>query len=109
MAEERKDGAGGGQIQTLERDKSHFERPRLYRVILHNDDYTTMEFVIEVLMNIFRKGPEEAARLMLLVHHSGLAAVGVYSLEIAETKCRETETLAREKGFPLKVTVEIET
>jgi len=84
------------------------EEPPMYRVLLLNDDYTTMEFVVEVLVYVFKKSPEEAARIMLNVHRSGVGICGIYSYEVAETKVNTVETLARENGFPLKCIMERE-
>lgn len=84
------------------------EEPPLYRVLLHNDDYTTMAFVVEVLMVVFNKSMEEATRIMLNVHQKGVGLCGIYPLEIAETKVDTVETLARENGFPLKCSMEKE-
>ncbi len=84
------------------------EEPPFYKVLLHNDDYTTMEFVVEVLMFVFGKPPEEATRIMLDVHHRGNGLCGVYPHELAETKVDTVEKLARDRGFPLKCTMEKE-
>ena len=80
--------------------------PRLYGVILHNDDYTTMDFVVDVLVQIFGKTPVEASGLMMRVHNSGSATVGVYSYDIAVSKKNQTERYAQEKGFPLRITID---
>ncbi len=84
------------------------EEPPMYKVMLLNDDYTTMEFVIEVLVYVFRKSAEEATRIMLNVHRNGVGICGVYPFEVAETKVNTVETLARENGFPLKCIMERE-
>jgi ATP-dependent Clp protease adaptor protein ClpS len=84
------------------------QEPPMYRVMLLNDDYTTMEFVIEVLVYVFQKSPEEATRIMLNVHRSGVGICGVYPYELAETKVNTVETLARENGHPLKCIMERE-
>ena len=84
------------------------EEPPLYLVLLHNDDYTTMQFVVEVLMAVFNKSMEEATRIMLNVHGRGVGICGIYPLEIAETKVDTVDTLARENGFPLKCSMEKE-
>ena len=76
--------------------------PRRYRVLLHNDDYTTMEFVIEILVAIFRKTPDEAMDIMLAVHNTGLGSCGVYTEEVAETKVAQVHGRARKAGFPLR-------
>jgi ATP-dependent Clp protease adaptor protein ClpS len=80
--------------------------PRLYRVILHNDHYTTMEFVIDILVRIFHKPAREANRIMLDVHRRGSGVCGVYSYDVARTKISQVLTLAREQEFPLKCTLE---
>lgn len=82
--------------------------PPMYRVMLLNDDYTTMEFVVEVLVYVFQKSSEEAMQIMLNVHRSGVGVCGIYPYEIAETKVDTVETLARENGFPLKCIMERE-
>ena len=84
------------------------EKPRMYKVLFHNDDYTTMEFVLEVLMSVFRRTRVEATRIMLTVHQGGKAVAGVYTREIAETKATTAMDRAREAGFPLLVTIEPE-
>jgi len=82
--------------------------PPMYKVMLLNDDYTTMEFVVEVLVYVFQKSSEEAMQIMLNVHRSGVGVCGIYPYEIAETKVETVETLARENGFPLKCIMERE-
>ena len=82
--------------------------PKLYRVLLHNDDYTTMEFVVLVLVDIFRKSPEEASEIMLSVHEKGIGVCGVYPREIAEFRIHEVAKRARQAGFPLLCTMEEE-
>jgi len=82
------------------------QEPRLYRVILHNDDYTTMEFVVGILKKIFRKSHEEAEAIMWTIHEKGQAVCGLYTYEIAETKAEQVKTLARQNGFPLLATFE---
>ena len=80
----------------------------MYRVLLHNDDYTTMDFVVEILMNVFGKSLENATRIMLNIHEKGVGVCGVFTREVAETKVNTVHTLAREQGFPLKSTMEKE-
>jgi ATP-dependent Clp protease adaptor protein ClpS len=82
--------------------------PPLYRVLLLNDDYTTMEFVVQVLIYVFNKNEEDAMRIMLNVHRQGVGICGVYPHEVAETKVSAVEALAQENGFPLKCTMERE-
>ena len=96
----------GGEV--LERTKQETKRPDLFKVLLLNDDYTTMEFVVEVLENIFNKAPAEAYRIMMAVHIQGKGLCGVYPYDIAETKVQTVIDLAREPGFPLKATMEPE-
>lgn len=84
------------------------DEPSMYKVLLHNDDYTTMEFVVEILMLVFKKSPEDAVRIMLNVHHKGIGICGVYTFEVSETKVNTVQTLARQYGFPLKCTMEKE-
>jgi len=80
--------------------------PRQYMVLLLNDDYTSMDFVVEVLMNIFHKNYQEAEQVMLDVHQKDRGVCGVYTYEVAETKVMQVGKLAREQGYPLKATME---
>jgi ATP-dependent Clp protease adaptor protein ClpS len=96
----------GGEV--LERTRQETKRPELYKVLLLNDDYTTMDFVIEVLESIFNKPPAEAYRIMMAVHTQGKGLCGVYPFDIAETKVETVIDRARENGFPLKATLEPE-
>jgi len=82
------------------------KEPPMYKVLLHNDDYTTMEFVVHILMLIFRKSVVEATRIMLNVHHQGVGVCGVFNHQVAETKVDTVTRLARESGHPLKCTME---
>lgn len=82
------------------------KKPRMYKVILHNDHYTTMDFVVEVLVTIFHKNIMEATELMLQVHRNGFGICGVYTYDIAQTKANQVHSLARQREFPLKCTVE---
>lgn len=88
--------------------KSRSRRPPLFKVLMHNDDYTTMEFVIGVLQGVFHKGTAEATRLMLQIHRQGSALCGVFPFEIAETKVDKVHRLAREAGYPLRCSLEAE-
>jgi ATP-dependent Clp protease adaptor protein ClpS len=92
--------------QNRTEDDIRLDEPPLYRVLLINDDYTTMEFVVAVLKNVFYKSEAEATRIMLNVHQQGSGVCGLYPYEIAETKVDAVEALARENGFPLKCTME---
>ena len=80
--------------------------PPMFKVLLHNDDYTTMEFVVEVLQQVFHKNAAEATRIMLLVHEKGSGVCGVFSEDVAETKVGIVRHLARKSGFPLMCTME---
>jgi ATP-dependent Clp protease adaptor protein ClpS len=82
--------------------------PRRYKVIFHNDDYTTQEFVVYVLMRFFHKAEAEARHIMLTVHFKGAAVAGVYTRDVAETKAQQVMDLAREQGMPLMLTTEPE-
>ena len=84
------------------------EKPKLFKVFMHNDDYTTMDFVIEVLQSIFHKESDEATFLMLQIHRRGQALCGLYPFEIAETKVDKVHNRARAAGFPLRCTLESE-
>jgi ATP-dependent Clp protease adaptor protein ClpS len=90
----------------VEEGRPQLKEPPQYRVILHNDDYTTMEFVIEVLTTFFHKSEAAAYEVMLKVHQEGQGVAGVYSYEIAETKVAQVEEAARQRGFPLKCSLE---
>lgn len=96
----------GGEV--LERTRHQTKRPELFKVLLLNDDYTTMDFVIEVLETIFNKQPAEAYRIMMLVHTQGKGLCGVYPFEVAETKVETVVERARDNGFPLRAAMEPE-
>ncbi len=96
----------GGAVR--ERPAHKTQEPALYKVVLLNDDYTTMEFVIQVLESVFQKSPAEAYRIMMQVHVSGKGIAGVYPWEIAETKADTVIGLARDAGFPLRAAIEEE-
>lgn len=86
-----------------DRTDIHLRRPRRYKVIIYNDDVTTMDFVVDVLVTVFRKDEAEAERIMLSIHHNGSAVVGVYSYDVATTKVARATAMAREEGFPLRL------
>jgi ATP-dependent Clp protease adaptor protein ClpS len=96
----------GGEV--LERTRPEVVDPTLYRVVLHNDDYSTMEFVIEVLETVFHKQPAEAYRIMLQVHTQQRGLCGVYPHEVAETKTATVHEMAKAQGFPLRASMEPE-
>ena len=96
------------QSNVRARQKNNLKEPRRYKVIIHNDDFTTMEFVVEVLKTVFYLSNEKAEELMLQVHHANKAVVGIYTYDIAVSKANKAINMAREKGFPLRLTVEPE-
>jgi ATP-dependent Clp protease adaptor protein ClpS len=105
--------AGAGQDrdrqgQVLERTRDKEARPPRFKVVLYNDDYTPMQFVVNVLETIFRKSPSESNALMLRIHRSGSGVAGVYTLDVAETKVSNVHKLAEERGYPLRAGVEAE-
>ena len=94
----------GGAVK--ERVKVQKKEPTLYKVVLLNDDYTTMEFVVDVLMSVFQKTASEAYQIMMNVHMNGRGIAGVYPWEVAETKAETVISMARESGFPLQAVTE---
>lgn len=88
------------------KDALHVDAPKDYKVVFHNDDFTTMEFVTDVLRSVFGKPADEAVSLMMQVHRMGKAVVGVYSFDVAMTKASIATSMARDEGYPLKITVE---
>jgi ATP-dependent Clp protease adaptor protein ClpS len=101
-----KDGEGGVSVQEKPKARPKLERPRMHRVILHNDDYTPRDFVVGILQYVFNKGESDAETIMLHAHNNGFAVVGLYTREIAETKVEEVLRLANEANFPLLCTHE---
>jgi len=95
-----------GEEKVAEKSRSRSASPPLYKVLMHNDDYTTMEFVVETLENVFRKPPPEATRIMLNIHYQGVGLCGVYPHEIAETKVDKVHGMAKAAGFPLRCSLE---
>ena len=95
-----------GETQLLTRNEEKVKEPKDFMVILLNDNYTTKEFVVEVLKLVFHKNPEEAKRIMLNVHHKGRGVVGVYTWDIAVTKSNQVHQIAKEYDYPLKCIVE---
>lgn len=98
------DGDAQGGLLTERQIRT--QRPSLFKVILHNDDYTPMDFVVDVLTRFFSKTQDQATEIMLTVHHKGLAVCGVYPYEIAETKVAMVTDAAREQEYPLQCTLE---
>lgn len=91
------------QAHVKERQHVDLSKPRKYKVVMYNDDTTTMDFVIHVLQTVFFKTSEEAFRLMMTVHTKEKAVVGVYSLDIAQSKTKKATLMARAEGFPLRL------
>lgn len=91
---------------TVAKERTRLKKPPLYKVLLHNDDFTTMEFVVYVLQNIFQRTEGDAFRIMLQVHTQGTGVAGVYTYEVAETKAAQVSSLAQASEFPLLCTVE---
>ena len=96
------------QSQIRERQRTDLREPRRYKVIIYNDDFTTMEFVVKILVTVFFKSEAEAETLMLKVHHSDKAVVGIYSYDIAVSKVNKATQMARDEGYPLRLTYEPE-
>ncbi len=92
--------------KTRKKTEDRISEPPMCRVLLHNDDFTTMDFVVSILMEIFHKTPSEATAIMLNVHEKGIGICGTYPVEIAETKVDTVHLRAREAGFPLLATIE---
>ena len=100
------DPRGQDDSAVKERVDTKKQHPTLFKVVLLNDDYTTMEFVIQVLETVFQKSPAEAYRIMMQVHQNGRGVAGVYPWEMAETKADTVRSLATTAGFPLRATIE---
>lgn len=94
--------------ETKTKTRQKLARPPLYRVLLHNDNYTTRDFVVAVLREIFHRSEAEAVQIMLHVHNRGIGVAGVYTFDVAQTKIRQTEKLARDSEFPLRLSMEPE-
>jgi len=95
-----------GETELLTRDEKKLKEPKEYMVILLNDNYTTREFVVEILKQIFHKNPEEAVTIMLNVHNKGRGVVGVYTWDIAHTKASQVHAIAKQHEYPLRCIVE---
>ncbi|HET6451709.1 MAG TPA: ATP-dependent Clp protease adaptor ClpS [Spirochaetia bacterium] len=94
------------QEDTGVQQKPRVQQPKLFRVILHNDNYTTMDFVVKVIVAVFHKPAAEATKIMLDVHKKGHGIVGVYTWDIASTKVTQVHQMARENEFPLRASCE---
>ena len=103
---ESPDGGLVTKARTL--PKQQLKQPPMYRVLLHNDDYTTREFVVDVLRTIFRKSEPDAVHIMMHVHKNGVGVAGIFTYEVAEMKVRSVEALAARMEFPLMLTIEPE-
>lgn len=99
-------GGGSGQTGIVTKTRSKTKKPAMYKVLLLNDDYTPMEFVVDVLERFFSKKNEEAVQIMLHVHQKGVGVCGIYTYEIAETKVTQVVDYARENQHPLQCTLE---
>lgn len=97
-----------GDVATDEETRQKIDTPRMYKVLLHNDNYTTMEFVVLILVVVFRKSEAEAVQIMLDVHRRGIGVAGMYQREIAETKVQRVLQMAREAQYPLMCSMEPE-
>ena len=96
----------GNQTRVDVKRHTRTRQPPMYTVLMHNDDYTTMEFVVETLVAVFHKSPTEANRVMLHIHFKGAGICGTFPYEIAETKISKVHDMARREGFPLRCTLE---
>ena len=101
-------GSRQHQSDTATQEKVRVKLPKMYRVLLLNDDFTTMEFVVYILETIFQKTPSEATQIMLQVHKSGRGVAGIFSKQIAEAKIESVHAQAKREGFPLKCVMEEE-
>ncbi|MFC3430794.1 MULTISPECIES: ATP-dependent Clp protease adapter ClpS [Sphingobium] len=100
------DGPGGPNVGIATRTRARTKKPSLYKVLMLNDDYTPMEFVVHVLQQFFRMDMEEATRVMLHVHQRGVGVCGIFSYEVAETKVNQVMDFARQNQHPLQCTLE---
>jgi ATP-dependent Clp protease adaptor protein ClpS len=108
MATRQRPGGDEGDVgvATETKKKEQLKKPPLYKVLFHNDNYTTMEFVVWILRTVFHKSEADSVAIMLNVHKNGYGVAGVYTREIAETKTQKTLALAKEHEFPLKLSIE---
>ena len=103
------DQQGDSKVLTKTKTRTKLARPRLYKVLLHNDDFTPREFVVVVLQHVFHMSESDASRLMLYVHKNGVGVVGIYPFSVAETKVAEVGSLAQQAEVPLLCTIEPDT
>ena len=96
----------GGQTKPSIESQNETRQPPLFKVLMHNDDYTTMEFVVESLQAVFRKPPTEANQIMLHIHFKGVGLCGIFPFEVAETKVARVHAMARAQGYPLRCTLD---
>ncbi|MBD65003.1 MAG: ATP-dependent Clp protease adapter ClpS [Halobacteriovoraceae bacterium] len=106
MSNQGDDDTSTGDPGVAVADKEKLETPKMYKVVMHNDDYTTMEFVIHVLMKFFSKTYDEAHAIMLKIHHEGIGLCGIFTFEVAESKSSKVNSYSRGKGHPLKSSIE---
>lgn len=95
-------------VIVITKKKSKTQKPRMYKVILHNDDYTSMDFVVDILESIFHKTPVIATQIMMEIHHKGKGVCGIYTRDVAESKVRQVEEKSLQEGYPLLCTMELE-
>ena len=107
MAPKQDFDSDSGVVTETEK-KTKLQKPPLYKVLLHNDNYTTRDFVVAVLREVFHKSETDAVQIMMHVHNHGIGVAGVYTFDVAQTKIRRTEQLAREHEFPLRLSMEPE-
>ena len=100
--------APDSEVGTETQSERKLKRPQLYKVLFHNDNYTTRDFVVAVLREVFHKSESDATAIMLHVHNTGIGVAGVYTFDVARTKIEVVEALARENEFPLRLTMEPE-
>ena len=100
--------APDSEVVTETQSERKLKRPQLYKVLFHNDNYTTRDFVVAVLREVFHKSESDATAIMLHVHNTGIGVAGVYTFDVARTKIEVVEALAREQEFPLRLTMEPE-
>lgn len=95
-----------GEGNTAVKEEIKVKKPKMYKVLMHNDDYTSMEFVIHVLQKFFKKNFDESHAIMLKVHHDGIGVCGIYTFEVAESKASKVNKYSKSKGHPLKCSID---